>query len=112
MIPIFLGVTLRVALGGGGDPPRLAFLFAAFGQYLTGRDDRGQGFAPLEPHLTDADRALALEPDPAAVLRIANFKGLGLDGVEAFEESVRRYRDRIAAHGAVATLAAMQAEES
>ena len=55
---------------------------------------------------------LALEPDPAAVLRIANFKGLGLDGAEAFQESVRRYRGRIAAHGAVATLAAMQSEES
>jgi mannitol-1-phosphate/altronate dehydrogenase len=38
-IPIFLGETLRSALASDRDTRRLAFLLAAFGQYLTGRDD-------------------------------------------------------------------------
>ncbi len=111
-IPIFLGDTLRACLRDGRDTRRLAFLFAAYGQYLTGRTDRGTTFAPLEPHLSSADQALALEPDPAAMLRIGNFKGLGLEGAEALQESVRRYRRGIAAQGTLATLAAMQAEGS
>ena len=43
-------------------------------------------------------------------LRIANFKGLGLAQAEGFAARVRDYRARIAADGALATLAAMQAE--
>jgi mannitol-1-phosphate/altronate dehydrogenase len=111
-IPIFLGETLRAALRDGGDTRRLAFLFAAFGQYLAGRDDHGQALAPLEPHLLRADRALALDPDPASMLRIGNFKGLELDDADAFKEGVRNYRRRIGAQGVLATLAAIQAEGS
>ena len=111
-IPVFLGATLRDALREHRDTRRIAFLFAAFGQYLAGRGDGGQKLEPVEPHLTEADRALALEPDLAAVLRIGSFKGLGLDGAEAFHASVRHYRARIAADGVMATLVAMQSEES
>jgi hypothetical protein len=46
------------------------------------------------------------------MLRIGSFKGLGLERADGFRESVRRYRARIAADGVMATLVAMQSEES
>ncbi len=109
-IPVFIGETLGACLSSGGDHRRLAFLFAAFGHYLLGRDDRGNAFTAVEPHLAPADLALAADADPAAVLRVANFKGLGLAQADGFAAQVRDYRGRIAAEGALATLAAMQAE--
>jgi mannitol-1-phosphate/altronate dehydrogenase len=111
-IPIFLGETLRATLRDGRDPRRLAFLFAAFGHYLGGRDDRGRALEPLEPHLAPADRALAAEADPLAFLGIGNFKGLGLQAADGFRAKVKDYRARIAAVGAIATLAALAAEGS
>ena len=107
-IPVFLGETLRARLERGGDDRRLAFLFAAFARYLGGRDDRGATFTPSEPHLAPADRALAR--DAAAVLRIANFKGLGLARAEGFAGRVRDYGTRIAEDGTLATLDAIRAE--
>ena len=109
-IPIFLGETLRATLREDRDPRRLAFLFAAFGRYLGGRDDRGRAFEPLEPHLTQEDRALAAAADPLAFLRIGNFKGLGLAAADGFRATVKDYRARIAADGVLATLAALPAE--
>ena len=109
-IPIFLGETLRATLREDRDPCRLAFLFAAFGRYLGGRDDRGRAFEPLEPHLTQEDRALATAADPLAFLRIGNFKGLGLEAADGFRARVKDYRARIAADGVLATLAAVPAE--
>ena len=109
-IPVFIGETLRSCLERDGDQRRLAFLFAAFAHYLGGRDDRGAAFTPLEPHVAPEDLALAGDADPAAVLRIANFKGLGVAQATGFAASVRDYRARIAADGALATLAAMHAE--
>jgi mannitol-1-phosphate/altronate dehydrogenase len=111
-IPIFLGDTLRALLAAGGDHRRLAFLFAAFGRYLDGRDDRGTRFEPLEPHLTTTDSALATAGDPGAFLSIANFGGLGLEAAPRFQTSVLDYRKQIADEGVLATLAAIAAEES
>lgn len=109
-IPVFLGDTIRAALAGGRDHRRLAFVLAAFVRYLAGRDDQGAGFTPQEPHLSEADRALAADPDPAAALRISAFKGLGLEGDPAFTASFGRQRERIARDGALATLDALNRE--
>ena len=78
-IPVFLGDTIRACLAESADHRRLAFLLAAFARYLAGGiDDRGAAFEPREPHLSDADLALAAsDPDPAAVLRIGALAGLG-----------------------------------
>ena len=76
---------------------------------IGGVDDKGRSFTPLEPHLTDADRAQARDPDPAAVLRLGPLKGLGLDRSAAFVESVGRCRAQIAEKGALATLAGLEA---
>ena len=59
-IQIFLGLyAARTCWRAAGDHRRLAFLFAAFGRYLDGRDDRGTAFEPIEPHLTPADHTMA-----------------------------------------------------
>lgn len=106
-IPVFLGDTLRACLAEGADHRRLAFLLAAFARYLTGgADDRGAPFEPQEPHLSAADRALAADADPAAVLRIGAFQGLGLDGSGTFAADVVRCRALIAERGTLAALAA------
>lgn len=112
-IPVFLGATLQSLLAGGGDHRRLAFLLAAFVRYLAGVDDRGAAFAPHEPHLTAADRALASDPDLGAGVRISTFKGMELERSRGFVDSVARYRAHIAEQGTLATLAAIErAEES
>ncbi len=108
-IPVFLGDTIAACLERGRDHRRLAYLVAAFARYLAGVDDKGRPFTPQEPHLTEADRAQAQDPDPAAVLRIGPLKGLGLDRSAAFVESVGRYRAQIAEKGALATLAGLDA---
>jgi mannitol-1-phosphate/altronate dehydrogenase len=108
-IPVFLGDTIAAALERGRDHRRLAYLVAAFAHYLGGVDDKGRPFTPLEPHLTDADRARAQDPDPAAVLRIGPLKGMGLDRSQTFVESVGRYRAAIAEKGALATLTGLDA---
>lgn len=104
-IPVFLGDTIRACLTRGADHRRLAFLLACFARYLGGTDDQGAHFTPQEPHLADADRALAADPDPAAPLRIATLKGLDLEASPAFVESFARYRALIADRGTLATLA-------
>jgi mannitol-1-phosphate/altronate dehydrogenase len=103
-IPVFLGDTLRACLERDGDHRRLAFLLAAFARYLGGRDDRGAAFEPSEPHLAPADLALAADADPAAALRIANFKGLGVQEAPDFVATFARCRALIAEQGALAAL--------
>ena len=93
-IPVFLGDTLRGlprarAATTGGSPscsPPSPTISAA-------RDDRGAAFTPLEPHLTAADRALAADPDPAAVAadRHAS-RAWGWSRRAAFAASFARYR--------------------
>ena len=103
-IPVFLGDTLHACLERGRDSRRLAFLLAAYGRYLAGRDDRGATFTPLEPRLDAEDRARATGPDPTAVLEIANFRGLGLVGGEEFAAAVARANALIAERGALGAL--------
>jgi mannitol-1-phosphate/altronate dehydrogenase len=103
-IPVFLGDTLRACLERNGDHRRLAFLLAAFARYLGGRDDRGAAFELSEPRLAPADRALATDADPAAVLRIANFQGLGVQGAADFVATFARCRALVAERGALAAL--------
>jgi mannitol-1-phosphate/altronate dehydrogenase len=105
-IPVFLRDTLRACLASGGDHRRLAYVLAAYVHYLGGTDDRGGRFTPVEPHLTEADHALAADPDPLAALGIGPLKALGLAGSGEFAASFARCRAAIAGHGALAALPA------
>jgi mannitol 2-dehydrogenase len=104
--PVFLGDTLRARLAAGGDHRRLAYVLAAYVHYLGGTDDRGRRFTPVEPHLTEADHALAADPDPLAALGIGPLKALGLAGSSEFAASFARYRAAIAERRALAALPA------
>ncbi|MFT8245627.1 mannitol dehydrogenase family protein [Roseomonas sp. BN140053] len=109
-LPLFLGDTLRAGLEGGRDIRRLAFLLACFARHLGGVDDRGGRFVPEEPRLTEADRALLRDPDPAAPLRLSAFADWRLDRFPRFEAEFLRFRRGIAAAGTLATLAALLEE--
>jgi mannitol-1-phosphate/altronate dehydrogenase len=106
-IPVFLGDTIGTCLERGRDHRRLAFLFATFARYLGGVDDREAAFAPIEPHLTEAERRLVADPDPTAFLRIHTLKGLGLERYPAFVADIARCRGMIAQRGTLATLEAL-----
>ena len=101
-IPIFLGDTIRASLDGGRDHRRLAFTLAGFARYLA-----GSAPAPQEPHLAEADLALARDPDPAAPLRVSTLAPFGLDRSPAFVESVARCRALIAEKGTLEALDAL-----
>ncbi len=110
-IPIFLGDTIRACLGRGGDCRRLAFTLAAFARYLAGINDASARFTPQEPHLTEADRALVDDADPAAPLRISTLAPLGLERSRAFVESFVRYRTVIGERGVLEALDALDQSE-
>jgi mannitol 2-dehydrogenase len=99
-LPVFHSRTLEMLLADGGALDREAFLFACFGAYLTGRDDRGQSFPVTEPRLSDDDWALIKGDDPLGVLKIASFARLGLAAHAGFTEAFLRYRTLIAEHSA------------
>jgi mannitol-1-phosphate/altronate dehydrogenase len=98
-LPLFLGQTLRTVLERGGDPSRLAFCFAGYVRYLAGKDDAGHAFEPYEPSLEPADRALALDPDPVAALRMSIWDGYDLAADGPFGRAFLRLRADIAARG-------------
>lgn len=109
-IPVFIGETLRGRIDAGGDLRRLAFLLAAFTQYLAGAGDKGARITPHEPRLSAADLALAGSADLVAPLRLGPLQSLRLDRSEAFVDTYVRYRKAIAADGTLPTLGALARE--
>ncbi len=103
-LPVFLQDTAREVLKRGGDHRRVAFLLAAFTEYLRGVDDNGERFAVVEPNVSAADHAYAADADLKAGLRINAFAGWGLEAFPAFAETYARLRGSIRAEGAGATL--------
>jgi mannitol-1-phosphate/altronate dehydrogenase len=106
-IPIFLGDTIRASLEGGRTLDRLALTLAGFARYLGSETDGGERFTPQEPHLTEADLALARDADPAAPLRISTLAPLGLDRSPEFTERFTRYRALITERGVLDTIGAI-----
>ncbi|WP_414653797.1 mannitol dehydrogenase family protein [Geminicoccus sp.] len=103
-IPVFLSETIRTCLDGNRDHRRLAVMLAGFARYLGGIDDRGQRFDPIEPNLGPSDRALALDPDPTAPLRISTLLPLKLEQHPGFVASFVGYRRMIDERGLLATI--------
>jgi mannitol-1-phosphate/altronate dehydrogenase len=84
---------------------RIALGLACFVRYLGGVDDNGKAFQPFEPNLDPADKALALDDDPRAALRMSLLHGFGITEDGPFAETFIRLRTDLAEKGALATLA-------
>ena len=108
-LPQFLQDTARDVVRAGGDHRRIAYLLACFTEYLRGVDDHGATFPVVEPMVTEADRALAQDPDLRKGLGLGAFKGWGVAENAAFASDYARYRASIREKGAGATLKALLA---
>jgi mannitol-1-phosphate/altronate dehydrogenase len=104
-LPVFLGSTTSEVISAGGDMRRIALGLACFVRYLGGVDDNGKAFQPFEPNLDPADKALALDDDPRAALRMSLLHGFGITEDGPFAETFIRLRTDLAEKGALATLA-------
>ena len=114
-LPIYHSKTLATLVEANADIQREAFLLACFARYLKARDDRsirddrGHGFAVVEPGLTADDWAKVGEVDPLQVLRTSPFLALRLDGHEAFRAAYQQHYESLLRHGASPTLDAVLA---
>ena len=104
-LPVFIQDTARILVQGGKEHRRIAFLLAAFTEYLKGKDDKGERFPVVEPNVTEADFALVNDPDPTKGIGIGAFKGWGVETSPGFVADYARYRRSIQTKGAGATLA-------
>lgn len=110
-LPVFVQDTAKALIQQGKDHRRIAFLLAAFTEYLKGKDDKGESFPVVEPNVTDADFALVKDADSRKGLGLSVFKGWGLEHSDKFGADYARYRESIQRKGAEATLADVLAEQ-
>ncbi|ATJ91287.1 NADH-ubiquinone oxidoreductase subunit 6 [Acetobacter senegalensis] len=103
-LPVFLTDTVKGVLGANKDHRRLAFGVACFLEYLRGETESHKSYTLSEPGLPDAAKALALEDDLAAGLRMPVFAGWGLDAYPAFTKDVVALRTSMREHGVRHTL--------
>lgn len=110
-LPVFVQDTAKALIQQGKDHRRIAFLLAAFTEYLKGKDDKGESFPVVEPNVSEADFALVKDSDPKKGLGISVFKGWGLERSDTFGADYARYRESIQRKGAGATLADLLQEQ-
>lgn len=66
------------------DLRRMAFILACFRRYLRGVDDKGHEFTPIEPHISDEERAEWGSENTEGFLGCRILEPLGLADNEAF----------------------------
>ena len=109
-LPQFIRHTAADIVKQGGDHRRIAFLLACFTEYLRGIDDKGESFPVVEPMVSEADHALAADPDLGKGMGMGAFAGWGVETNPGFVADYARYRASIKEKGAGATLKALLAE--
>lgn len=103
-LPVFIRPTASGVVAQGRDARRIAFLLACFCAYLAGRDEKGAAYDVLEPHLTDEDKKLAFDADPAKALEMSVFSGWDLEKSDAFVTQFVEMRQALKAQGVRKTL--------
>ena len=104
-LPVFVQDTAKALVQQGKDHRRVAFLLAAFTEYLKGVDENGDSFPVVEPNVTEADFALVRDADLAKGIGLSAFKGWGVEASPAFVADYTRFREQIGREGAKKTLA-------
>ena len=106
-MPVYLQDNTVGTLKRGSEHRRVAFVLAAYAEYIPGRDDKGDTYPLDEPHLSEADKLLAADPDLKAALDMSMFAGWELASYGAFAEDFARCRESIRRLGTAATLRAL-----
>ncbi|GAB6966074.1 mannitol dehydrogenase family protein [Komagataeibacter kakiaceti JCM 25156] len=104
-LPMFIKSTAMGVLAHDRNPVRIAFVVACYAEYLRGRDDNGQPYTIVEPHLTDEDRTHAASPRLEDALEMSAFAGWDLQASPGFVATYVRLRQSIRDRGTRATLA-------
>lgn len=108
-IPVYIKPTCSAMIAAGADMKRPAFFVAAYRQYLRGsRDEKGAAYEINDPGITDADRLLIRDDDPAAFLGLSCFSGIPFSSSSQFMELYRKHCADMPEKGALDIMAAMQ----
>lgn len=103
--PVYVIPVLAKMLADNHDITRIAYLLAAYRQYLrAGKDDHGDKYEINEPWMTDADRALISSDNPLDFLKLQAFAGAPILGNRNFEDKYLEMVKAIEKNGAKATL--------
>lgn len=103
--PVYVVPNLAKMIADGKDLTRVAFLIAAYRDYLKYHtDDNGEKFEIAEPWLTDADRKVIDSDNPLDFLSLSAFGGVDLAGSPEFVKLYLDFVDRIRKDGAMKTL--------
>ena len=86
-IPVFHRVTTETLIAKNSDTRRVALNIAAYRKYLTGKNEKGESFTPLEPKLTPNDLTLLKSSDPLDAFKAAPFAAWNLDKSPKFVEN-------------------------
>ncbi len=103
-MPVYLQDNTVGTLKRGSEHRRIAFVLAAYANYIAGVDDKGEQFQLQEPHLLDEDKKLAAAPDPKAALGMSMWTGWGLADHMKFADDFARYRKAMKAEGVAKVL--------
>ena len=103
--PVYIIPNLTKMVKDGKDMTRVAYLFAAYYDYLKYRtDDNGEKFEVAEPWMdATVEKALAID-NPLDFLDIPAFAGAGLRDSKAFTDLYLKFVKEIREKGAMKTL--------
>lgn len=103
--PVYVMPVLAKMIRDDRDLTRMAYLLAAYRQYLAaGVDDKGQKYEINEPWLTPEDKKLIDSDNPLDFLKLPAFAEAGLEKSGKFQKLYLEMADSIAKNGAMATL--------
>lgn len=104
--PVYVIPNLTKMVRDGKELKRVAYLFAAYYDYLRYRtDDNGERFEVAEPWMDATVEKALHSADPLDFLGIPAFSGAGLSESERFKEQYLRYVEEIREKGAMPVLA-------
>ncbi len=109
-MPVYLQDNTVGTLKRGAEHRRIAFILAAYANYIAGIDDKGEHYQLQEPNLLDADKVLAAAPDVKAALGMSMWTGWGLASHAGFADDFARYRESMKTKGTAETLKDVLAE--
>ncbi len=103
--PVYVIPIAAKMIANGDDVTRIAYLVAAYRQYLRAQcDDANNSFEIFDPWITDEDWAALKSDDALAALSISPFGGVDFASSSSFTQLYLHFVESIESRGAMATL--------